>query len=148
MELDQISSHLQKIAPGDWNRLFDFIPKIQTCDKFVVGGGLVKDPKDPDILMITPIVEAKVVGEFTELMYDLDLVIGFDWGKWDEGREIVEKGVYKGLDVVTLLKLLTALIRNDRFCEGVLAGAMQDGTIVKILEAMKKATYELNIHKK
>jgi len=37
-----------------------------------------------------------------------------------------------------LLKILTAFIRNNRFCDGALAARFEDGTIEKILKELKK----------
>jgi hypothetical protein len=76
-------------------------------------------------------------------MQELDLIIHFDWPFWDEGREIVKKGNYSNLDTETLLKILTAFIRNNHFCEGALAERFEDRTIEIILKELKK-----NVEKK
>ena len=71
-------------------------------------------------------------------MYELDLVIGFNWGRWEEGRKIVARGDYKNQNPVTLLKILTAIIRNDRFNDGALIQAFENRTIEKILVELHK----------
>lgn len=34
--------------------------------------------------------------------------------------------------------LITAIVRNVRFCEGALVSSFKDGTILKIVKALKK----------
>ncbi len=138
MELENISAHLEKLTKEDWGKLFDLIPEIEVCKKFVESGGFQEDKDKPDSFIITPVIEAKVVLDFEDIMYELELDIPFNWPAWDEGREILRKGKFSNLDTITLLKLLTAFIRNNRFCDGALAARFEDGTIGKILKEIKR----------
>lgn len=64
-------------------------------------------------------------------LYDHHLIITFDWPRWDEGREIfrsTQEDRFASLDRLAVLKLLTAVARNDRFCEGVWDELFEDGT--------------------
>lgn len=72
-------------------------------------------------------------------MYDLNLVLKFDWGAWEEGKEILNSGEqnFFALEPVTLCKLLTALIRTDRFMDGTLVSNFVNGTIIKIIKALQ-----------
>lgn len=137
-DLENISVHLKKLSKKDWEKLFALIPIIESTEHFIEGGGLVESKKDPESFTITSIIESKVVYDFEHIMYEFDLVIPFNWSKWDRGREIVKKGNYVNLDTLTLLKILTAFIRNNRFCDGALAARFEDRTIEKILKELKK----------
>lgn len=77
------------------------------------------------------------VSDFVRAFHDYRIVFPFDWSGWDEGREMIEWDDYSGVDMLTLRKLLTAIIRNDRFCEGALQDALEDGIIQRIVVAMK-----------
>lgn len=138
MEIENISAHIKKLSKEDWGKLFALIPQIESTDDFIINGGILEDENDDDSFKIVPVIEAKVVLDFEEVMYDLDLVIPFNWSKWEEGRKIVNSGDYINLDTVALLKVLTAFIRNNRFCDGALASRFEDGTIEKILRELKK----------
>ena len=137
-KLENITSHINNLSHKDWQKLFSLIPKIQRTKKFVLGGGFTENKNDPGNFMITPIIEAKIVHEFQDVMIDLGLIIDFNWGSWNEGKEIADRGNYENIDTVTLLKLLTAFIRNNRFCDGVLASKFEDRTIENILIQLKK----------
>jgi len=138
METESISTHIEKLSMNDWEKLFALIPIIESTKEFVIEGGVTEDENDPESFTIAPITEVKVVFDFERIMYKLGLIIPFDWIEWDEGREIVEKGNFSNLDTITLLKTLTAFIRNNRFCDGALAERFEDGTVEKVLREVKK----------
>lgn len=77
--------------------------------------------------------------EFVQFMYDNDLVINFDWPKWQAGRDwyaLQDASKYEKLDIEMALKLLTAIIRNDRFNDGALVRAFEDGSFPKIIQKL------------
>ena len=80
-----------------------------------------------------------IVSDFVTFMYANDLVMNFNWSAWDEGREWYKKdddSKYETLDIPTALKLLTAVIRNDRFSDGALVGAFESGAFPKIINRL------------
>jgi hypothetical protein len=73
---------------------------------------------------------------FVAEMYDLGWVYEFDWGRWlgsEAGRRLSS-----GPEAVTsataadLAKLLTAIIRSERFSDGSIAGAFESGLLLAI----------------
>jgi len=80
-----------------------------------------------------------------DFLYDNKLIIKFDWGKWDEGREFFKNNGPNKYDIIDrefTLKLLTAVARNDRFCDGVWGNLFESGTALilfkKLFETYKK----------
>jgi len=141
MEIENISVHIENISKEEWSRLFALIPIIESTKVFSVGGEVIEDKKNPANYTITPEFGIPLVDDFLDIMEDLKLIIPFDWSHWDNGKAIFEKGEYKDLDTVTLLKLLTAFIRADRFSYGAgLADRFEDRTIEKILNEIEKNT--------
>jgi len=82
--------------------------------------------------------EDKIIQKFRDIAYNLKIVIPFNWMKWKEGEELYNRNIeYLDLDIITLCKLITAIIRNDRFCEGFLIDAFENRKILKLLYAIK-----------
>ncbi len=135
---EDISGAIKKLSKEEWKKLFDLIPEIEKTEKFTKGGGVVKEPDNPDVYIINPVIEKKIVWDFRNIMNELDLLIDFDWMDWDEGREIASNQDFEGRDTITLLKLISAFIRNDHFCEGALAARFEERSIEKILKQIKK----------
>ena len=64
------------------------------------------------------------------------VIVGFDWGTWlqtDEGRALRDRPeALASAGPEQLGKLLTAIIRSDRFVEGSIAGAFESGLLARI----------------
>lgn len=90
--------------------------------------------------LIMPWVEQyPLIQDFVAFMYGNDLVIPFDWSHWQEGRDwyaLNDDSKYDKLDVETALKLLTAIVRNDRFNEGALIRAFECGDFPRIINKL------------
>ncbi len=132
--VDRINAYTLK----DWQPLFALIPRIESTSTFgeCVGG----DKNEKGYFQLPYIVPGQVVSQFCEIVYGIPIVIGFDWGSWSEGREILsDTNVdFDTCDLVTKCKLITAIVRNDRFCEGALVSAFKSGLILKILKSIEK----------
>lgn len=80
--------------------------------------------------------EAKV---FNKMIYEEGWILdGFEWSEWaqtDEFKDLFSKteSLAKA-SAHQLAKLLTALARKERFCEGTMACACQDGLLARITQ--------------
>lgn len=82
-----------------------------------------------------------VPSRIMKLLYELNLIISFSWMDWDEGRTLAsdnDLSKLEGLPVHILIGLLTALARNDRFCDGAWGSAIEKGTVAKLLNELEK----------
>lgn len=74
---------------------------------------------------------------FVEVCYELKWVQPFDWGEWKDTDEAVRlRDDPAALETATpdqLERLLTVLIRQERFVDGVLDSAFQSGLLLRIL---------------
>jgi hypothetical protein len=125
-----------------WKPLLDLIPEIERTAKF---GEMKAGEKDKDGVIQMPFIHASpVVSRFSQIVYDLPIIISFDWGKWHEGREIVNNNNFNfnSIDIPTKCKIITAIVRNDRFCEGALNTAFESGFILKILKSIESQINE------
>ena len=74
---------------------------------------------------------------FNKMIYQEGWILdGFDWPEWtktDEFKDLFSKpeSLAKASDH-QLAKLLTALARKERFCEGTMASACADGLLARI----------------
>ena len=65
-------------------------------------------------------IESPIVSQFLHIVYRLPIIISFDWGAWEEGREIASNDDFDHdtLDLPTKCKLITEIVRNNRFAIG------------------------------
>jgi len=127
----------EKLSYTDWQPLFDLMPKIEACNNF---GEVVFD-EDPDGSIHMPYYNTdKIVDEFLEIVYGIPIIISFDWPNWEEGskiyKEFDEENTYS---ILTLCKLITTIVRADRFSEGELVMAFESGKMGKILNSLQRS---------
>ena len=127
---------LQLYTLEDWKPLFDLIPLIKNEKQF---GEFNFEQKGSTITKMHWELK-EIASKFHKICYEMPIVIAFDWEKFDEGRKIASDSNfdYDTIDIPTKCKILTAIIRNDRFCDGALVGAFDSGLILKILRSIEK----------
>lgn len=135
--LETFPTHLKSITPTEWSKLFDLNERIMKSKSF---GEMAGGEKIEENVSTFPYWKwSDITTEFNKTVYDMKLIVSFDWPGWEEGIQLLKdsKQTFQDLDEITLCKLLTVIIRSDRFSDGTLVGAMEDGTISKILSALK-----------
>ena len=122
--------NINKISKDDWDELFQLIPEIENNSTF---GKNISE--ENTFLWVS---ESEIVSKFRDVLFDKNIEIVFDWGNWKEGQDILENenSDYSKLDLMTLVKLITSIVRNDRFSTGYLVSKFEDGTILKILHRL------------
>jgi len=138
------SVKINALTQQDWQPLLVLIPEIANTSKF---GEWKGGEKGPDGSITMPWCETvPIVQKFLDAVYTIPIIITFDWGSWEEGRKIASSVDFDldTLDIVTKCKLITAIVRNDRFCEGALVSAFESGLILKILKSIEKQVIDKN----
>ena len=121
----------------DWRLLFDLLPEIKQRKKF---GKLVGSKKMPDGNLSMPFwLEDEIVSKFFNAAYFLGIVVTFDWASWQEGIDILNNpdADFNAFDIDTLCKILTLIVRSDKFCEGYLINQFETGNMARIIEALQ-----------
>lgn len=137
MDLDEVEfrDHLKAITSQQWQQLFDILMQIENKTTF---GGVVI-PKEKNQI---PYIESdEIVDHFHAIVgKKLKIIFDYDWMKWKKGIEIVNNPNfdYSTLDLFNLCKILTIIIRNQRYHEGFLKSKLEDNTIQKIIEAIQQ----------
>jgi len=121
----------------DWQSLLALIPEIEKTSNF--GELLDEGGGGEESTQFSYRIPVPIISQFLKIVYALPIVIGFDWGSWSEGRKIAnDKNFdFDTTNLLTKCKLITAIVRNNRFCEGALASAFESGLILKILKSIK-----------
>ena len=134
-------NHIEKInsiSRLEWSPLLNLIPVIERTQNFgeVKGGDKLRE----GLFTMPYMSTSDLVSQFLTHSYELQIIINFDWGSWDEGRKMAsdENFNFDTIDIPTKCKLITAIVRNDRFCEGALVESFESGLILKLLKSIEK----------
>ena len=136
-DLETFPTHLKSITPTEWSKLFELNDRILNSKSF---GEMAGGEKIEENVSTFPYWKwSDITTEFNKTVHDMKLIVSFDWPDWEEGSKLLRdhKQTFQDLDEITLCKLMTVIVRADRFSDGTLVGALEDGTISKILSALK-----------
>jgi len=88
-------------------------------------------------------LENEIVSKFFNTAYLLGIVSAFDWAAWQEGIDILNdpEADFNRYNLETLCKLLTFVVRCDKFCEGYLINCFETGKMALMIEAMQAKVY-------
>lgn len=127
---DSLDEEFLRIPIEDWKELVALIPEIEKTDYSSV---------------VTGWDYPEIVSRFHDIVYDKEMILLFDWPKWMEARELIDdkEADFSGLDLKTMCKLITVIVRNNRFSTGYLGSCFEDGIILKILYRIKHIINEL-----
>lgn len=124
-----------------WEKLFALIPLMEDCNSFgyVAGGERISE----NVVTMPYWVPSEIIDEFLSIVYQIPIIITFNWPEWNEGKAMASDASFDfdTVDVPTKCKLLTAIIRNDRFCDGALVQAFESGLVLRILNSIKRQVH-------
>ena len=116
------------------SKIIAYLPYFLEDNKFGEWSG---GDKVDGVIQMPHLEYSDKVIEFLKLLYGTKFLVNFDWGSWDEGRDIIgSPELIQQADLLTLRMLLTAIVRNDRFCNGALLSAIENGIIQEILNRL------------
>ena len=132
LDENNYKEQIHAFTQQDWLPLIELIPKVESTSKF--------GEWEEENILFPYCIEAPIVSQFLHIVYRLPIIIRFDWGAWEEGRKIASNDDfdYDTLDLPAKCKLITSIVRSDRFCEGTLVSAFQSGLILRILKSIEK----------
>lgn len=127
-----------ELGDETWEQFVDINNRVQSHEGSwgETRGG---ETDEKGVIQMPYSVPDPLVSEFVAFMYENELVVSFDWSAWDEGREWYKnsnESKYETLDIPTALKLLTAVMRNDRLNEGALVSAFESGDFPRIINKL------------
>lgn len=136
--LEDLPARLEALQPKDWQPLFDLIPEIEKTESF--GEWMVNQPGVDGYPQFPFMAKGPLVHKFFKLVDEMEIVPAFDYMDWEEGRRM-----YKHSDVdidswtvIDVCKMFTYYIRADRFSDGALCSAFENGQILRLLKHLEK----------
>lgn len=85
-------------------------------------------------------------GEFTARAYRHNFVYSFDWPSWakEADRRYADPTSLNDVDLLTLRKLVTMFVRQERFCEGSLSALSESGYLLAILHRLREIRAQMS----
>lgn len=121
------------LTPSDWVRLRDLAAAVAAHDG-PFAHWVAPKRRDDGVIEMGYAVEGPLMSQAMKTLCDLELIVPFAWPEWEEGRRLGRDGIDPStLSWAQTVGVCTALTRQDRFAEGLLAGVFEDGTMPRLL---------------
>ena len=119
------------LSPAQLDAVLAFLP-ILSAHGYIFGVWHA-EPGEMPYFAHSPEVE-----QFIASLYAQNVIIKFDWCAWREPANALlqDPTLLAQADLLTLRRLLTAHVRQDRFIEGHLAQMLENGHITAILRRL------------
>ncbi len=128
----------KKLTPEGIRKVLEFLPKFQDV-KFKPGKWHPSDQIDENTSTFPCYEYSNSVSKFLSTLYDEGFIYPFDWGGWNYGVKLSRNPeLLQKANLLTLRKIITAHIRQDRFCEGHLASVFKNGLVVCFLKRLQQ----------
>lgn len=131
-------NRINSFTPDDWKPLLSLIPEIEKTTFF---GECVPSKQMGENGYSFPYwSSAPVVDRFLKRVYSMPVIVHFKWSAWDDGREMAfdEDFDFNSINIASKCKLITAIVRSDRFSDGALIEAFDSGLILKLLKSINQ----------
>jgi hypothetical protein len=93
------------------------------------------------LVELLPKLEAREPCDVLRVCYDAGIVFAFDWPSWARrARRYLEPGGLERARLETCRKILTIVVRQDRFVDGALADAIATGLLARIVRRIADLT--------
>jgi len=129
---------ISAISDSNWQELFAYIPDFEKTTDF--GNWTKSEPVENGVVSMPHAISSPIVSDFVSCLYKIDLVLSFDWMRWEEGHEILNDPTtdFDIYDKLTLCRLITLIVRNDRYTEGYLLRCFEEGIVLKLLKGLER----------
>jgi hypothetical protein len=125
---------MAQLPAARFQPLFDLLPALQAPAppasdplRHEADGSLSYAPEHTD-----------VVARLIDVCYELGVVLPIDWQGFVQQHPFHERpALIDGFDRLQCLSALTALVRGDRFSDGLLHHHWQQGTLARLVERLR-----------
>lgn len=138
-----IAAAIATVTSAQWVRLWEAVDAVagEPSHATWAGGQVVATAgadgiERPVMHMPYPVYSA-AMDQLVDTIRELGLVLPFAWPEWD-GVERYRGGAgMAGAPVSDAVRMLTAIVRSERFCDGSIEGAWSDGTMPAALARLR-----------
>lgn len=134
---------LASVTPGKWARIWEAAEQIAAEDLHATsaGGGqvgtIVVDGEEAPVFELGYPVYSASVEALRDALAEAGLIVPFDWIGW-QGAGRYRSGVgMPEAPVVDAVWLITAIFRSERFSDGAIETALDDGTLPAALARLR-----------
>ncbi len=139
-----IEAVLRVPSTEQWRALWEAVKELEegrTHSRWGGGeqvGTSVVDGIEQPVTQMPYMIYSAAVEKIMQCLYGMGLVVPFDWPAWKGGQRYRGGIGLEDAPVADVVRLLTSIVRADRFCEGTVAAAIDDGSVIAALRRLRR----------
>jgi hypothetical protein len=130
---DTVVAGLRQAPRSAWVRLLDAVDVLGLVSHYGVWRGGRTIEGDDGVLEMPWVDYVDEVDRLVQALYEVNAVVEFDWIEVDIARQMMTSDPANVTDVV---RMITTIVRVDRFSEGHLLRALEDGTLLVLVRRL------------
>lgn len=127
-----------------WSALWAAVTKIEAVDERTTWSGgqqidtTLVDGVERPVIQMPYAIYSEGTDRAIEALYELGAIVPFDWPAWDGIRGYRGPDALDTAPVADAVRMLTAIVRADRFSEGTIGATLEDGTFLAALRRLRR----------
>ena len=142
-EDDDIADALARVTPDQWSTLWDAVDAVAAEGTHATWAGgqvvdtIVVDGVEKPVTQVPYPIYSDAVERLRDLIVELGLVVPYDWMAWDGIHRYRGGEGMADAPAADAVRMVTAVIRSERFGDGNIEGALGDGTLQAALARLR-----------
>ena len=134
---------LGRATPASWTELWAALDGLDGVEEFATWAGgevidtAVVDGVERPVIQVPYPIYSEAVERLRAAIGGCGLVVPFDWMQWDGNRRYRGGVGLDGAPVADAVRMVTAVVRSERFGDGSIEGALRDGTLQAALARLR-----------
>lgn len=139
-----IEAILRRAQPEAWAALWSAVDALQAEHEHMTWAGgkqvdtTVVEGVERPVFQMPYAVYSPATERVVRALYDLEAIVPFNWPEWEGARMYREPSALDTAPVADAVRLLTAIVRRDRFAEGTIGASLADGTLLASLSRLRR----------
>ena len=136
---------LLRRAPADvWAELWTAVDALEgETERTTWGGGqqvdtTVVDGVERPVFQMPYAIYTAATHRVVQALYGLGAIVPFDWPSWDGTRAYRGSRALDAAPVADAVRMVTAIVRADRFSDGTIGAMFEDGTFPAALRRIRR----------
>ena len=143
---DLVLDALMGVKPKQWDRLWRALEAVRAESEHASTGGgertEIVDGVEQSVFHVPYPIYSEAANELTSALYAAGLIVPFNWPAWD-GLEQARIGAVTGeLTPDDAVRLITATVRSERFGDGAISVALDEGSLQGAVERLRRWVHE------
>lgn len=131
----KFNKHILTISSKQWDLLFSLINNLDKDQAYCV---IIENyEKAPRIKL------SKSIKQVLSSLHSLNLFIEFDYLSWKEKDKLIAYTNYSSFQSITICKLLTVMVKNEKFCHGTIVRWFETKIAIQLLKQLQKNIEQL-----